>query len=462
MNVIQKQYEILSSAIVGFEFEFYSEFSPKEVAKSIGSALSKKVIIPEIIKNLESKEETRYHSNVDATATMFKLERDYSGGKDMYELITGPMVYEEARLILIKMNQWIKNTGWTEQKCAIHLNVSFDKFKARTRDSLMNLNPLKFILSFDEDFVYERFPDRRDSVYAKSINNFYPVNRFVFFDSPDTIDRNDYVVPNEKYYGINFTKLPKQYLELRYLGGIGYENKTYKILEVLEYFINKLYSCLQQNDIYSPEEKDKLYKTLKSQKKAVESFSDIKHFLINYPNIQLSVDMKGDPEIIKAYWLTLREVLFDLIVQSGLREGHLNFDTDVSIFQLRDGKMKKANHVKDMEVFDCEISGTISNCSLYSCKINSSRIENCKLMETNEVTNSKLQKCTIKEDNYLNNCYIENPGEMIDGKIDGGVIRKGIIGKNAVISKHTLVVSAKMDGDKKDHESYQESFKNNK
>lgn len=459
MNTLQQKYEILSSSKCGIEFEFYTELSPKELVKSLSFALGKKVTIPVVVKGLGETSKGAYHSDLEPTANLFKLERDFSGGKDMFELITGPMIYEEARLVIIKMNQWIKQNGWTDQKSAIHLNVSFDKFKAKTRVPLINLNVLKFILSFDEEFIYKRFPERRDSVYGKSIDNYYPVNRFVFFDEPNNIDSNDYVVPNEKYYGVNFTKLPKQYLEMRYLGGMGYENKTYKILEILDYFVNKLYSCLQQNDIYTPDERDRLFKKLKAQKKAVQSFSDPERFLINYPNIQLTVDMKGDPEIIKAYWGVLREVLFDLIVDSGLREGHLNFDTDVSIFQLRDGKLKKANNVRNMELFDCEISGTIYDSSLYRCEVNSSRMENCKLMETNEVSNSKLTHTTIHADSYLNNCYIDNNNETIDGKVDGGVIRRGIIGRNAQISKHTLIVDATY-GDKKDSDSYQDAFKN--
>ena len=435
MNKLQQNYEILSSAKCGIEFEFFTEMSPKEVAKDVSLALGKKVTIPVVIKGFGEESKAGYHSEFEPTSTVFKLERDFSGGKDMYEMITGPLVYEEARLIIIKMHQWIKQKGWTDPKSAIHLNVSFDSFKSKTRDPLINLNPLKFILGFDEEFIYERFPERRDSVYAKSINNYYPVNRFVFFDSPENIDRNDYVTPNEKYYGVNFTKLPKGYLE-----------------------IHKLHNCLQHNDSYSQTEKDKLHKKLKSQKTAVQSFSDPDRFLLNYPNIIVSIDMKGDVEIIKAYWTLLREMLFNLIVDSGMRKGHLNFDTDMSIFQLRDAILRKVNHLLNLELFDCDVSGTMTECVFYRCKINSSRIDHCKILEINEIKNSKIQHSTIKNGNTITNSYIENPEEIIDGKIDGGVIRKGIIGKNAEISSHTLIVDSTSQGDKKDTDSYHDAF----
>ena len=455
---IQQKYEILSSAMVGIEWEIYSEKSPKEISKSLSSAIGKKVVIPTVIKDLKSQQQTRYHSKMEATSTVFKLERDFSGGSDMYEIISGPMIYEEARIVIIKVAQWIKQNGWTDQKCAIHLNVSFNGFKVNLKENLLNLNVLKFILSFDEEFIYTRFPNRKDSVYAKSIDNYYPVNRFVFYESPDIIDKNMYVLPNEKYYGINFSKIIKGYIEMRYLGGIGYENKTSKVLEILDYLINKLHDCLQNNETYTSDEKDRLHKKLKSQKKIVDSFSDPDRFLLNYPNIQLTVDMKGNIEIIKSYWTVIREILFDLIGDSGLRKGHLNFDTDISIFQLRDGVMKKANHIKNMELFDCVVSGTLSNCSLFRCNIDSSRMDFCKCIDSNEILNSKIFSSDIKEDNYLNNCYVENPEEIMDGRMDGGVIRKAIIGKKAKISKYTLIVSSKVEGEKKDHDSYQDAF----
>lgn len=459
MSALQQKYEILSSSKIGLEFEFFTELTPSSAVKSISRFIGKKVVVPVAVKGFGEQEKGNYHSDLEPTATLFKLERDFSGGKDMYEMITGPLSYEEGRVIIIKMLQWVKEFGWTNSKCAIHLNVSFNEFKAKLRTPLINLNVLKFILGFDEEFIYSRFPNRRDSVYAKSIDNFYPQSRFIFFDSPDSIDKNDYIVPHEKYYGVNFTKLPKNYLELRYLGGEGYENKTSKILEILDYFVSKLYSTLQQGETYTPEEKQKLFKVLKSQKRAVETFSDPEKFLITYPNLKVTVDMRGDIEILKAFWTTLREKLFSLVVDSGLRKGHFNLDTDMSASQLRDGLMKKANHIEGMELFDCEVSGTISLTDLYRCKVKSSRLDKCKLLETNELKGCKVEYTSVMPGTVLDDCYVNNPQEIIDGKMIGGVIRKGVIGKNAEISSFTLIVDAKgRDGDKKDFDSLSDAF----
>jgi hypothetical protein len=458
-NNLQDRYRVLSTSKVGIEFEFYTNIPLKELTKNLSRALIKKVVVPVVITGMGETSKAKYHSEVEPTATMFKLEKDFSGGKDMYEMITGPLPYEEARLIIIKMNEWIKENGWTNDRCAIHLNVSFNDFKARLKEPLMNLNVLKFILSWDEEFIYSRFPVRRNSVYAKSIDDFYPINRFVFYDTPANIDNVEYHVPNEKYYGINFTKLVKNYLECRYVGGANYHLKTYKILEVLDYFVEKLYYCLDNNTTYNGKEIDKLYKQLKAQKKVVITFSDTEKFNMFYPDIHITVDMKNNLEIIKSYWITIREKLYSLIVDSGLREGYLNLDTDVSTFQLRDGVMEQANHISDVELFDCKISGTIENCDLYRCEIENSRLTSCKLFDDNVIKNSKISHTLCSEGNILDGCYVENPEELIDCKMEDGIIRKGIIGKNAQISKETLIIDVVYDGcEKKDQDTYMNAF----
>jgi hypothetical protein len=66
--------------------------------------------------------------------------------------------------------------------------------------------------------------------------------------------------------------------------------------------------------------------------------------------------------------------------------------------------------------------------------------------------------------NFLDNCYISNPQELIDGSVKGGVIRKGIIGENAKISKTTIIVDAVGSAkgyDKKDDMSLSDAFTKN-
>jgi hypothetical protein len=439
MKKLQTKYNILTAAKVGIEFEFYTEKSPSTAAKELGRALNKKVVVPKVTVAFDKEDKGGYHSELEPTAVMFKLEKDFSGGKDMLELITGPLPYEEARLVLIKTLEWIKSNGWSDKKCAIHLNISFNPFLIKTKNEISHLDPLKLILSYDESYIYERFPERKDSVYAQSINQVIPINKFTFQSTAENVDSTNFKVPDEKYYGINFTKRAKNYLEVRYLGGKNYEYKSPKILEILDYTILKIYEALQ-NPTYTSAEIEKLKGIVVNMRKVAESFSSPERFFVDFPKINVFIDMRGNKEIIKSYWTTIREQLFSLIVSGGLKEGIFNLDTDISISQLRFAKLVNAHDIQNFEMFDCEFSGSATNVVFFRCKIKNSRINKCKLIELNEVEDSKVEHTSAFPENKLINCYINCPDEIIEANVEGGVIRNAIIGEKAQLSNRTLLV----------------------
>jgi hypothetical protein len=439
MKGLQTKYNILTAAKVGIEFEFYTEKTPSAAAKELGRALNKKIVVPKSTVAFNKEEKGTYHSELEPTSTVFKLEKDFSGGKDMKELITGPLPYEEARIVIIKTLDWIKSNGWTDKKCAIHLNVSFNPFLIKLKNEISHLNPLKLILSYDENYIYERFPERKDSVYAQSINQVIPINKFTFQSTPENVDSSNFIVPDEKYYGINFTKRTKNYLEIRYLGGKDYEFKTAKILEILDYSILKIYESLQTPQ-FTTSEIEKLKTIVVNMRKVGESFSSPERFFVDFPKINVFIDMKGNKEILKSYWTSIREQLFNLIVSGGLKEGIFNFDTDISVSQLRYAKLNNAHGIENFEMFDCEFNGAGENIAFFRCKIKNSRLKRCKLVEFNEIEDSKVEHTSSFPTNTFLNCYINSPDDIVEGKIEGGVIRNAIIGQRAEISSTALMV----------------------
>ena len=223
----------LDSSVIGFEFEFYTNLLKGQAAESLGKLIKKKVIVSE-----------KYHSKIPVDANNFKLEPDYSGGSKMMELITGPLAYNEAMPILIKILNWIDENGWTTDRCAFQFSVSFDKSRRDVKDKIENMDKLKFVLGLDEGFIYSRFGSREKNVYAKSIKKVVPRNRFSILENIQSIDPKMYRVPEDKYYGVNFTKTPQGYIEFRYLGNRDYQKKTKEIREVIDYIILYLYDIL--------------------------------------------------------------------------------------------------------------------------------------------------------------------------------------------------------------------------
>lgn len=430
--------EILEGARCGVEFEFYSSLDVFESAKEIAKFLKKRVVVPLSLSTIGDPKPL-YHSPVTPTDEIFKLEPDYSGGKKMCELVTGPMQYRDARNVIIKMFEWISNNGYTNERCSIHINLSIDGNKIPTRFTIQNMNIPKFILTFDENKVYTAFPKRKDSVYARSIKSLRP-NKVLFYSpSLEEFSRATLTLPaDEKYFGVNFLKAEKGYLEYRYLGGADYEKKSKVILELVDYFILQLYDTLNF-DGFTDREKTSFKKMMDLDKSMYEGFVKYEKFWQKFPKIEVSVDMQQDPQILETMWGNIREKLYDLIVTGGMKKGKFNYDTETGKYQLKDTKLLNCK-VSDIEFIQCEIEGVISHSWFYDCDIKHSRLHDCDAVKGNKIYFSKVAETILHASNMCEDCYIENKKHVINCQVNAGVIRNGEIGKLAKISKETLIV----------------------
>jgi hypothetical protein len=421
----------LGSSVIGFEFEFYTNLMKGRAAESLSKLLNKKVQVSE-----------KYHSNVPVDSNNFKLEPDYSGGSKMMEFITGPLSYQEAIPILIKTLKWIDENGWTNDRCAFQFSVSFDKFRRDVKNKIENLDKLKFILGLDENLIYSKFGNRAKNVYAKSVKRVVPRNRFSVVENLTTIDPKMFKIPEDKYYGVNFTKIPKGYLEFRYLGNRDYQKKTKEIREVIDYVILYLYDLLSGRIAgYSNEDLKKLQDMMNQYTKVVRSFSNPDFFFKNFPDFHVFVDLKGLDENIKTYWPVIRDKIFEIIVEGNVRSGYFNYDTTTGRCQLKDARSREALELKDIDLITCDIkNGVIKDCKIYSCKIKKSSIENSHVVNDTTIVSSKIKDTIVDFGNIMDDCFIDCEGKSINCKIVGGVLRAGNIGENADLSKDTLKV----------------------
>ncbi len=297
---------------------------------------------------------------------------------------------------------------------------------------------LKFILSFDEELMYKAFPKRRDSVYARSIKEIYPNNLFFFSSTTPVISSNNFRLPSEKYFGVNFLKREKGYLEYRYLGGKDYEKSSKKILDILEYCILHLHDTL--NFIDYTKEEEKYFKDLyKKQAGMAKPFIKYEAFKKVFPKIEVTVDLGNDDTVLQAYWNNIREKLFELIVRGGFKEGKFNYDTEVAKYQILGAKIRNCK-VDFMEFISCEVEGVIANSAFYKCKVNNSRITECEAPVDNVFKFSKISEVPLHASNVCEDCFIENRKQLINCVVERGVIRNGEIGKLAKISKETFIV----------------------
>lgn len=439
MNTNFTKEQIFNSVQIGFEFEFFTKMSKQESSKSIAKVLGKKVVLPYEISGF-NKKVIKAKPKEKPSQTQHILTPDYSGGSEMQELVTWCSPYVQARMELIKMLRWIEENGWTTDKCGLHLNISFiPNLHLLNRTDILTLDRLKFCLSFNEDYIFKLFPDRKDNVYAASIKNIMPINTFIATDSFKLINTGSYLTPNTKYYSVNFLKQEKNYLEFRSIGGSDYEKKIKKILDLLEHFILETFRILQDQS-YSETDIIQLKKIVSKHKKIVESFANYKNFIYNYPKISLMVNLKADEQIIATYWNILKNALYNLIVFGHMKDGMINYDTDMSIFQIKNTTLTKATEIRNYEIFNSYLDGMFYDCKFFDCEIKRSHIHTSNLVKGNLIEESKIITTPINFNNKLITCYIDNIKTAINGKLEKCIVRHGEISHLAVLDKNCIII----------------------
>lgn len=430
LNRDSSRISILNGSQIGIEFEFYSNLELEETQKSLSKLLNRKIRL-----------EDKAHSDFQPSNEVFKMEPDMSGGKGLVELVTGAMPYRDARLVIIKMLGWIRENGYTTDRASIHLNMSFNPDYLDDGMMISKMNILKFILEFDEKRVYKYFPNRENSTYAKSIKWVMPKHE-AFYYNEDLISSDNFTFANTKYYGINFEKAQKNYLEFRYIGGKDYEKRAEDILHLAEMFIMSVWkSCF--NPSFTPENKIEMKRILQKNAPLVEMLKDYTAVNKHWPKIHILVDLQDNPQVIEVQWSRFKTQILDLLSNGGMEEGIINYDSDYSVVQVKDGKFKTAYLLDGFEFVNCELAGNIENSGIYSCKVQGAQILRSNLYQGTEVVDSKVESSFVHGSCTLKNCYVFGRDGIFKGKMEGGIFREGYVGPHARFSDETEVVVSK-------------------
>jgi len=417
----------IHSSKVGFEFEFFANESLDSAKESLSRTLNKKIRIEE-----------KAHSDFAPTEDVFKMEPDNSGGTGMIELVTGPLPFVEAKLIMAKTLKWIRENGSTNERCSIHVNLAFDGKKLGPITNMTKLDIGKFVLNFDEDRVYEAFPNRKDSVYAKSIKFIVPLSGMTQSSPGKNIWRN-YAFVNDKYYGINFTKIPKGYIEFRYLGGKDYEKKYSTILSMTEHFITSLYETLV-NPNYTEDDLKLLDSVLEKHRHVIESYKTYKAFKEKFPDIHLMIDLKTEDQIVEMFYPRIREKIFELLTKADMKEGLINYDADSGRIQIKDAKLMRCFEVKGIDIVDSVIQGNIINCDIFGCDIKNSSVFESNLFGSTVVEDCKIEESYVSKNVVCEDSYVFGKRGVFSGEMVGGIFRQGRATDFARFSKDTEVI----------------------
>tara|TARA_Y100000389_G_scaffold186958_1_gene207884 strand:- start:3146 stop:4438 length:1293 start_codon:yes stop_codon:yes gene_type:complete len=407
-----EQLNAIYASKIGIEFEFFANEGLDEVKRGLSQTLNKQIRVEE-----------KAHSDFTPSDEVFKLEPDNSGGTGMIEMVTGPLPFVEAKLIIAKTLKWIRENGSTNERCSIHINVAFDGHKLGTPTNVSSLDIGKFVLNFDEDKVYEAFPNRKDSVYAKSIKFIVPLSGMTQ-PSPEKVSWKNYLFVSEKYYGVNFSKIPKNYIEFRYLGGKDYEKKYNTIMDLTEHFVLSLYETLT-DPVYNEEDLKKLDAILENHRSVIESYRDYQTFKKNFPKIHLMVDLKTYDQIVETFYPKMREKLFNLLTKAGLTEALINYDADTGKMQIKNAELMKCFEISGVDIVDSKIQGNIINCDVFSSELINSSILESNLFGSTDVVDSKIEDSYVSKNVICKDSYVFGVRGVFSGEMEGGIFRKG-------------------------------------
>ncbi len=417
----------LKDARIGFEFEFYvKDLSYYKTLEMLNIELS-----PVKVWGFR-----KYHSDFAPDEKNFKIEPDLSGGSNMVELVTGPLDYYNAKYYLIKIVNFIQKHGYTNDKCSIHFNLSFD---GEEKD-LNDLNILKLILTTNEEEIYRAYPTRKDNVYAKSIKKIIPYKEYDFFNIPIGVVKNNMRMPSDKYFGINFIHInedkDKQRLEFRYIGGKDYEKNIGQLIYFMERFAIDVHDAIDAP--FDAEDINKLEEYLEENIRLFKNFSKYDNFIVEFPSIQLQIDQSSEYDVINAYYDKIYTKLYNIIdATESLGECMINYVTSTQTMEIVDAKIKATSTLSNLDLINCEIEGVFDKCNLLGTDAKNSQLSKCRITHS-EIDDSKVLSCRVDGSSLLN-CYFMDG--FLNGDMSGGVFRSGDLGPYATLDADVKIVN---------------------
>jgi hypothetical protein len=419
----------LEKAVVGLEFEFFmKDLSYYKTLEMLNLELS-----PVKVEGFR-----QYHPDFTPTPDHWLLTPDLSGGQNMVEVVTGPLPYYDAKHHMIKVLKFIQKYGYTTEKSSIHFNISFP---GDEDTNLNDLNILKLILKVDEEEIYRVYPSRQNNVYAKTVKKLIPYKEYDFENIPIDVIKNNFRLPSDKYYGINFLHINKprgqQRLEFRYIGGKDYEKGVGQLAYFMDRFIIDVHDCI--NSGFNQDDSRELESYLRKNISMLRSFSKYDNFLVEHPTVSLQIDQRSEYDVVSSYFDRMYNKLFSLMESTNdLKDCIVNYVTLTQRIEVVDAEVNCNFNIDGFDFINCRIRNGIFN----KCAVVNSEAENCQFIKCDidgsNVTKGKVLNCKV-ESSHLTDCFFM--GGYLNSEMTGGIFRSGKLGPYADLSSETKVVS---------------------
>lgn len=417
---------LFEKSLIRLTADFESSMEPRSVVSGLSKSLNTKI---------STDEPSSYN---------FQLKRGEDG---IYKFTTSFLTYRDSRLTIIGLLKWIERNGETSKSNSLLIDLKFlDEQKGPFKGTLFstgtkidNIDRLKYILEFDEDKVYSAFPLRKNAFNAQSIKRIEATQKFIPREK-EFADPRLYQIPSTSSCGINFETLNQGFLRMQYIGGVGYEKKVDDILSILNQFTITAWECTVNRGL-TKENISKFEKIASAQKKIREAFYDYQIFKKNFPGVKFTVDLVSNPTVLDSYYSSLKERIFEIFSNIEIKSPiEFNYDTTLSVFQFKDGKIECKN-ITGLEIVKCEIDkGTFDKCDFYDCNIKDATLYQCNLFLHTEANQCVIFDSYANRTTILNGCDFNGMNGVLNSQMKGGIFRNGKLGVFADISNNTTVI----------------------
>jgi len=429
---------IYDNTQISFCFEFFSPMRKMDAAAKISRALGKKI-----------KWFKEINASFQPTNEQFKLAPTYSNGYKEMQLSTGFMPYQEALHTYLKVSNIIDAIGFTTERCRVQSTIKLNEKALGLKFGLSKLNRLKYLISLDEEALFNIWPQPKNETRLLYQNHFQYVRPRRLYDlvlTESLVERGDTTdlrLPESDFLATDFSTLGQGKLIVNYISGKEYTSKKKEAVAALNIVIEHIYETLTSNYSYTNQERLAISKMVHDFRSSIDSTRNILRFKSTFPNIDLYVDLKSDKYLLESTYPIIRETIFKLIIGGDITEGTINYDTDRKVVQIKGAKLKRSILVEGVEFYECQIEGDVEDCLFENCIITNSKLKNCTIYSNNMVKFSKLLDCKyLGGANQVISSYLDNPASRpINADLKECLVNNGIISLSSTIDSSTTILN---------------------
>ena len=400
---------ITGNSLIGFEFKGLFKDDENVLLTKLKDILNREVTFSNIKYKLLEPTDTQ---------AVMSLDGKYC------EVKTPQYSYFEALFILPKILELLK-TLKDEKNSYLYFRIGFNKDFC----DISNINVMKFILEFNEDYILKHIKDLTLEGSFEKLTDIKPTDIESCIDTikkrMDGLKYTDY----EDIYGIDFSTVKLGYITFTYAREINFRNKWEELLKCLNHTIITLYNTSSSYD-FSDDENKKIGDLDTTYKSTSQAFGCYELFKDKYKGIKLTKDLNSDSMEIDIIFPAIKDKLFDIVVKCGIKEAEINYDSDVSRIQIKNIETKKCYHLNGVDIVDSELTNcTIRNCDLYDTKVEKSSIIKSNLFGYADCKDCKIKDSFVSRNIKLKDCTVSgNLGKM------GGIMKGGSLRDTTVIT----------------------------